>query len=120
MLHRSSELPPPVAAFVQAVNAGDLDALVRAFADHALVNDQLHEYWDRPAIAEWAARDVIGQQLTMGVRSVVRNHEQCAVEAVVSGSFDRRGLPDPLVVTFYFSTHDREVVQLLILRNEAD
>ncbi|WP_394834954.1 nuclear transport factor 2 family protein [Pendulispora rubella] len=114
------ELPQPVAAFIRAVNAGDLGALVDTFAEHALVNDQLHEYWDKPAIAAWADRDVITQHLVMNVAKVVRNHDHTVVAANVDGSFDKRGLPDPLVVTFYFSCQGDRLAQLLILRNEPD
>lgn len=114
----SPDLPESVAAFVTAVNCGDLAALVDAFAARALVNDQLHEYWDKPAIAEWAARDVIGQRLALRVRHAVINHAQTVVEAEVDGDFDRRGLPEPLVITFYFSSHADRLVQLVILRNE--
>ena len=113
-------LPAPVAAFVRAVNTGDLDCLVATFADRALVNDQLREYWGKEAIADWAARDVVGQRLSMQVRNVVTNHAQTVVEAEVEGDFDRRGLPEPLVITFYFSTHEDRLVQLVILRNEID
>lgn len=113
-------LPEPVAAFVRAVNAGDLQALVGAFAGHALVNDQLHEYWDREAISGWAARDVVGVRLTMRVRRAVTRHAQTVVTAEIEGDFDRRGLPEPLVLTFYFSCHDDRVVQLVILRNAID
>ncbi len=113
-------LPEPVAAFVRAVNTGDLDCLVATFADHALVNDQLREYWDKEAIADWAARDVVGQRLSMRVRNVVTNHAQTVLEVEVEGDFDKRGLPEPLVITFYFSTHEDRVVQLVILRNEIE
>jgi hypothetical protein len=113
-------LPKPVAAFIVAANAGDLDALVATFAEHAMVNDQLREYWNRPAIAAWARREIIGQRLCVEVHKAVLNHDQTVVEAHVDGNFDKRGLPDPLVVTFYFSTRDDHVVQLVILRNEPN
>lgn len=113
-------LPEPVAAFIAAVNGGDLAALVGSFAAGALVNDQLREYWGTAAIAAWAARDVIGQRLAMRVRGAVSNHAQTVVEAEVEGDFDRRGLPEPLVVTFYFSRHEDRLVQLVILRNERE
>jgi hypothetical protein len=29
-------------------------------------------------------------------------------------------LPDPLVVTFYFSVRDNQLVQLIVLRNDRD
>jgi len=114
----SSELPTPVAAFIGATNTGDLTALVGTFADHAMVNDQLREHWDKPAIAAWASTEIIGQRLTIRARKAVRNHDHTVVEAVVDGSFDKRGLPDPLVVTFYFSAREDRLVQLVILRNE--
>ena len=114
------DLPEPVAAYVRATNAGDLDALVETFAEHAMVNDQLREYWDKQAITEWAARDIIDQHLTMDVQNVVTNNGQIVVTAILDGSFDRRGLPEPLVVAFYFSVRGDKIVQLLILRNESD
>jgi hypothetical protein len=39
------ELPRLVAAFVEATNSFDLDRLMVTFADDALVNDQLRDYW---------------------------------------------------------------------------
>jgi hypothetical protein len=114
----SADLPLSVAAFVRATNAGDLAALVATFADHAMVNDQLREHWDKPAIAGWASAEIIAQRLVIRVRKAVRNHDHTVVEAIVDGNFDKRGLPEPLVVTFYFSVHRDQLVQLVILRNE--
>jgi ketosteroid isomerase-like protein len=50
----------PVSTYVEATNSFDLEGLVATFADDALVNDQLRDYWGKPAIKEWAARDIIG------------------------------------------------------------
>src|ERR1700719_1735375 len=60
-----SELPAPVAAYIKATNAFDLDGLLSTFADDAFVNDQLREYWGKQAIREWAAHDIIGDRFTM-------------------------------------------------------
>jgi hypothetical protein len=46
-------LPPPVAAFVEATNSSDVQRLMDTFAENALVNDQLRDYWGKPAIREW-------------------------------------------------------------------
>jgi ketosteroid isomerase-like protein len=43
-------LPPLVAAFVEATNSFDLERLMVTFADDALVNDQLRDYWGKAAI----------------------------------------------------------------------
>lgn len=113
------ELPPSVAAYVRATNTGDLDALLATFVDDALVNDQLIDYWGKEAIAAWAARDIIGERLTLEIVKTVRHYGHSIVTAHVDGSFDKRGLPDPLVLAFYFSSYDDKIVQLIILRNQS-
>lgn len=117
---RGPDLPAPVAAYVQAVNTFDLDALLATFADDAVVNDQLRDHWGKPAITEWAARDVIGDRLTMYVVKVVKHYGHAIVTAHVDGDYDARGLPDPLVLSFYFSAQGEKIVQLIILRNQRD
>ncbi len=113
-------LPPLLAAYVEATNSFDLDRLLTTFADDALVNDQLRDYSGREAIKEWAARDIIGQGLTMEVTSAIEHYGNLIVTANVDGIFDKRGLPDPLVLAFYFSFHGDQIVQLIILRNRLD
>jgi hypothetical protein len=113
-------LPPLVATYVQAINTFDLEGLLAAFADDALVNDQLRDYWGKPAIREWAERDIIGERLTMQVVNIVEHYGNFIVTANVDGNYDKRGLPDPLVLAFYFSGHGDLIVQLIILRNQYD
>jgi hypothetical protein len=114
------KLPQLVAAYVQAINTFDLEGLLAAFADDALVNDQLRDYWGKSAIREWAERDIIGERLTMHVVKIVEHYGNFIVTANVDGNYDKRGLPDPLVLAFYFSAHGDLIVQLLILRNQFD
>ena len=112
-------LSPSVAAYIRAANLCDLDALLATFVDDALVNDQLTDYWGKEAIAAWAARDIIGERLTLKVVKTVQHYGNSIVTAHVDGMFDKRGLPDPLVLVFYFSSYDNKIVQLIILRNQA-
>ena len=90
------------------------------FADDALVNDQLRDYLGKAAIRRWAERDVIGEKLTIAVTKVVEHYDNFIVTADIDGNFDKRGLPDPLVVAFYFTPHDDLIIQLIILRNRHD
>jgi hypothetical protein len=113
-------LPPLAAAYVEATNSFDLERLVATFADDALVNDQLRDYWGKAAIREWAERDIIGERLTMDVTEVVEHYGNFIVVANVDGNYDKRGLPDPLVLAFYFTPHGGQIVQLIILRNRYD
>jgi ketosteroid isomerase-like protein len=113
-------LPPLVAAFVEATNSFDLERLMVTFADDALVNDQLRDYWGKVAIKHWAERDIIGERLTIAVTKVVRHYDNFIVTADIDGNFDKRGLPNPLVVAFYFTPHHDLIIQLIILRNRHD
>jgi hypothetical protein len=115
----AAALPSSVAAYIRATNAGDLDALLATFVDDALVNDQLQDYWGKAAITLWAARDIISERMTLKVVNRILHYGHSIVTAHVDGSFDKRGLPDPLVLAFYFSSHDEKIVQLIILRNQS-
>ena len=113
-------LSPSVAAYVEATNSFDLEGLLATFADDALVNDQLRDYWGKPAIREWAKRDIIDASLRMDVTKVIEHYGNFIVTANVVGKFDMTGLPDPLVYAFYFTPHGARIVQLIILRNRHD
>ena len=113
-------LPPLVAAFVEATNSGDIVRLLATFAEDALVNDQLRDYWGKSAIREWAEHDIVGEQLTITVTKVIKHYGNFIVTANVDGNYDKRGLPDPLVLAFYFTKHRNLIVQLIILRNRCD
>jgi hypothetical protein len=77
----SVALPPLVATYVEATNSFDLARLLATFADDALVNDQLRDYWGKPAIGEWAKRDIIGERLTMNVTKVIDHYGNFIVSA---------------------------------------
>jgi ketosteroid isomerase-like protein len=116
----SVALPTLVDAYVEASNNFDLERLMSTFAEDALVNDQLRDYWGKPAIREWAKRDIIGERLTMNVTKVINHYDNFIVTANVDGNYDKRGLPDPLVLAFYFTAQSDLIVQLIILRNRYD
>jgi ketosteroid isomerase-like protein len=117
---REPDLPPPVAGFVRSTNAGDLEALMAVFAEGAMVNDDLQERWGNAAIRKWAEHEFIGQRVSIFVVGCTEHAGRVVVNAHVDGDFDRRGLPYPLVLTFYFSIDGSRIVQLIILRNQPD
>ena len=116
----STILPPLLATYVEATNSFDLEGLLATFVEDALVNDQLRDYWGKIAIREWAERDIIGENLTLEVTDVIEHYGNFIVTAKVDGSFDKRGLPNPFVLAFYFTVNENRIVQLMILRNRAD
>jgi hypothetical protein len=65
---KGAALPPAVAAFINAINSSNLEGLMEAFAEDALVNDQLREFWGSSAIRDWADREVIGDRLSLALQ----------------------------------------------------
>ena len=114
----NSVLPAPVSAYVEATNSFNLDALVAVFDDEALVNDHRDEFIGRERIRAWAAREIIGDHVTMKVVSqrLLGNH--VALKAEVDGDFDKKGLPSPLVLAFYFCVAGDKVSALVIVNNK--
>jgi hypothetical protein len=113
-------LPPPVAAFVEATNSFDLGRLMVTIADDVLVNDQLRDYSGKAALRGWAEQDIIGERLTIAITKVVKHYDNFIVTANIDGTFDKRGLPDPLILASYCTPRNDLIIQLIILRNRHD
>ncbi len=111
-------LPEPVASYVDAVNRAQVDDLMATFVDDGLVNDQLIEYFGKDAIREWACRDIFSERISLTVVDVNRYYDNVVLNAHVDGTFDKRGIPDPFVLKFYFSLYMRKIVQIIILPNQ--
>ena len=66
----SIELSGVLADHVAAVNAFDLDAIMATFAPDALVNDARREFRGTDAIRRWAAKEMVGDRVTIEVTEV--------------------------------------------------
>lgn len=96
----TTQLPEPAAGFVRAVNDRDPAGFIALFADDAVVDDAGREIRGREAIRAWAAHDIFAASVTLEVRDVSGTDGDATVTGTVDGTFDRTGLPDPLVMTF--------------------
>lgn len=92
------QLPTPIEQYLQAINSHDPAALQRCFAHDAVVNDLKHEYHGPTEIRSWADREIFAVNVTLKPRSVREADGQVILTVEVDGSFDRTGLPDPLVM----------------------
>src|SRR5579862_7867143 len=112
-------LPSPISAYVESTNRFDLDGLAAVFDDQALVNDHRQEFIGKTQIRAWAAREIIGDHVTMKVidQRVVGNH--VALKAEIDGDFDKKGLPSPFVLAFYFYLSGAKISALIIVNNKA-
>jgi ketosteroid isomerase-like protein len=106
-----------VSDYVAGVNAFDLDAVLATFADDALVNDVQREFWGRDAIRRWVASEMVGAKVTLDVTTIKHHAGTTIVTAQVDGEYDKTNVPDPLVLTFYFTVQEDKIAQLIILHN---
>jgi hypothetical protein len=114
----STDLPAPVQGYITAGNAFDTDAMIGMFADDALVNDDRREFWGRDAIRAWIDREVVGAKVTTAVTATREHYGDVIVDAAMDGEFDKSGLPDPLILTHYFTIRDDHIVRLFVIRNQ--
>jgi hypothetical protein len=112
------QLPPVIAAYVTASNEADSNTFLGVFTDDALVNDIQREFWGGVAIGKWAEREIFGAHATMAVMRAVDHYGDVIVTARLDGTYDKTGLPDPLVLTFYFTVRDDKITKLIILLNK--
>jgi len=112
-------LPAVVEALVQAVNGKDRGALLALFTDEAIVNDELQEYRGRQRIGSWIDNSLFADEVRLAVVDCHCSEHSIAATAHASGNFDRRDLPDPLVLTLYFAGLDGRIEQLIIVQNAS-
>ena len=112
-------MPTPVRQYFTAMNAFDSSGMVSGFADDAVVNDIQREFWGPKSIQRWADRESAGDKaVTTKFTDVREHHGDYIVGAELDGEYDKTGLPDPLVLTFYFSLDDDKISRLIIVANK--
>ncbi|MGA5134054.1 nuclear transport factor 2 family protein [Streptomyces olivoreticuli] len=115
---RAIALPEILAAYIKAVNAFDLDAIMATFCDDALVNDARREFVGTASIRAWARRELVDDKVTMDVTEVVHHGTLTIVRARYDGEYDKTNLPDELVLTNYLTVADGRISSLIIVHNE--
>ncbi len=107
-------LPEPVAKYVRAVNVGDTEAFRASFADDSVVVDVNRELSGLDAIWDWASADIFGAHVHFDVLNVTERQGRTVVTLKVEGTFDRTGLPDPLVMNHEFKLAEGKIAELRI------
>jgi hypothetical protein len=92
----TAELPAPVAAVVDATNAGDGAAFVAAFTPDGAVDDSGRVFTGADEIGAWNDRENIGVQASFAVERVAVDGDEVTVAVQVSGN----GFNGPSTFTF--------------------
>ncbi len=106
------KLPKPVETYIRAINAGDAAALQSSFANDAVVKDVGREIRGTAAIKEWASQEIFAVNVTLEVIGAVERDGQTIVTVKIDGTFDRTGLPDPLLMDHCFTVADDKIAAL--------
>jgi hypothetical protein len=112
MMEKEMKLPPPVETYVRAINAHDADALLPCFAQDAVVKDVGREVRGIAAIKEWANREIFAVNVTLEIKKAVERDGQTIVTVMIDGTFDRTGLPDPLLMDLCFTIAGGKIAAL--------
>src|ERR1700730_15405699 len=98
-----ARLPEPIAAYYAAQNTHDIDAMIAAFAEGAVVKDEGKEHHGLKAVREWMEETTRKYLVTVEVSDVAEAAGKVHVTGLVSGNF--KGSPARLGYTF---TLDRQ------------
>ena len=113
-------LPKVVADHIAACNAHDAEAWMATFAPDAMLNDIQREFIGTDAIRGFADKEIFGANVTMEVQRAWDRHGDITVHAKLDGSYDKTGLPDPLILSFYFCLRVDRITQLIIIHNKTE
>lgn len=102
-MNRETTLPKPIGTYIRAINARDAHAFQSSFAPDAVARDVGREIRGIAAIKEWAHHEIFAVKVTLEVMEVIEREGQTIVTVKVDGTFDRTGLPDPLVMDHCFT-----------------
>jgi ketosteroid isomerase-like protein len=116
----TANLPKVVVDHIAACNAHDIEAWMASFAADAMLNDIQREFIGTDAIRGFAAKEIFGDKVTMAVHRAWDRHGDVTVHAKLDGTYDKTNLPDPLILSFYFSLRGDLITQLIILHNKTE
>ena len=103
-------LPPPIALYVEAENAGDVESLSECFAPDAVVRDERHTYEGLAAIKSWKAETKRKYQHTVEPLALARKGDRIVVTSRLTGNFPG----SPIEVEFVFKLDGDKIASLEI------
>jgi hypothetical protein len=106
------DLPQPIQQYLRAVNEGDVAGFPSSFADDAHVKDVNREIVGLDAITAWARKDIFDVQARLSPVKVTERDGRTVVTVKIDGTFDRTGLPDPLVMDHAFQIAGGKITEL--------
>jgi len=98
--------------YVGSVNRQDAPAYVALFAPDAVVDDAGRTFRGHQDIEKWAAADIFAAHVTFEVLDAQLDGDRATITTKVDGSFDRTGLPDPVVISHHLQFASDKISRL--------
>jgi hypothetical protein len=114
------QLPALIEKYVRATNSHDAASFINLFADNAVVQDINREFQGTAAIKAWSEREIFDVRVTLEIIDFANRDGETIITAKVDGTFDRTGLPDPLILVHDFAVKDDKIIRLRIALPTAD
>ena len=105
-------LPKPVQTFLQSINNPSVPDFISTFADDAIVNDAGRKIEGAAAIRAWAEHEIFAVNVTLELLNTADRGGQTVITVKVDGTFDRTGLPNPLIMEQLFTLTDDKITAL--------
>jgi hypothetical protein len=107
-----AQLPKAADDYVRTVNSQNVAHFGELFDADAVVNDNGRTFQGRVAIEEWGTREIFAAHVSLDVLSAEENPAGATLVTIVDGTFDRTGLPDPVVIEHRLTTRNGRIAEL--------
>jgi len=104
------EISPPLAHYFKAKNAHDVDGMLAAFSEKAVVKDEGKDLQGLTAIRAWMEKTIKDYNFSADVKSMHHDGGKTIVTAVISGTFPG----SPVTLDYAFGIEDGKIISLEI------
>ena len=106
------QLCAPIETYLRGINSRDAVTFQASFADSAVVKDIGREIRGITAIADWARHEIFAVNVSLELIETAERDGGSVITVKVEGTFDRTGLPDPLVMEHCFTIIEDKIASL--------
>lgn len=109
-----NQMPQVIHNFIIASNKPDPAGYVNCFAEDGVVIDEGQRRQGKDAIKDWSDKYHFAAHVTLEPREVQGDENEVTLTCKIDGDYDKTGLPDPLLLDYYFLIKGNKITYLSI------
>src|SRR6266481_11587 len=102
-MKKELKLPKPIETYIRTINTHNTNTFQSSFTPNTIIKNIKREFCEIVEIKEWASQEIFAVNVTLDVMEVAQRGGQTIVTVKIDGTFDRTGLPDPLLMDHCFT-----------------